>query len=217
MTQIDTFDQASEKYAALDLKSVALLLDVDGTLIDIGPSPYEVHVPKNLCHSLERLVERTAGALAPISGRPIAGLDRLFAPLKLSAVGGHGAEMRGYSGMLPMARHAMPYLWMGQFNALDPDLDLLARPGERVAAWWFWGIATVDHDAARQMIHGLLAVRPFTNGLPTFAKSATPAGRKIAAERMNFHPMRFPDDELMWAPPWPIEPALDEAGLGHAA
>ena len=39
---------------------------------------------------------------------------------------GHGAEMRGYSGMLPMARHAMPYLWMGQFNALDPDLDLLA-------------------------------------------------------------------------------------------
>lgn len=130
---------------------------------------------------------------------------------------GHGAEMRGYSGMLPMARHAMPYLWMGQFNALDPDLDLLARPGERVAAWWFWGIATVDHDAARQMIHGLLAVRPFTNGLPTFARSATPAGRKIAAERMNFHPMRFPDDELMWAPPRPIEPALDEAGLGHAA
>jgi trehalose 6-phosphate phosphatase len=94
VTQIDSIDSASEKYAALDLKSVALLLDVDGTLIDIGPSPYEVNVPKNLCKSLERLVELTGGALALISGRPIAGLDRLFAPLKFSAVGGHGAEMR---------------------------------------------------------------------------------------------------------------------------
>lgn len=124
---------------------------------------------------------------------------------------GHGEAMRGYSGMLPMRPQAMPYLWMGQFNALEPDLDLLARPGERVAAWWFWGIATVDHDAARQMIHGLLATRPFTNGLPTFAKSATPAGRKIAAERMNFHPMRYPDDELMWAPPRPIDEDLGQA------
>lgn len=130
---------------------------------------------------------------------------------------GHGEAMRGYSGMLPMARHAMSYLWMGQFDALNPDLDLLARPGERVAAWWFWGIATVDHDAARQMIHGLLAVRPFTNGLPTFARSATAAGRKIAAERMNFHPMRYPDDELMWAPPRPIEEQPIEAGLDQAA
>jgi trehalose 6-phosphate phosphatase len=94
VTQIDSIDSASEKYAALDLKSVALLLDVDGTLIDIGPSPYEVNVPKNLCRSLERLVGLTGGALALISGRPIAGLDRLFAPLKFSAVGGHGAEIR---------------------------------------------------------------------------------------------------------------------------
>jgi trehalose 6-phosphate phosphatase len=94
VTQIDSIDEATQKYAALDLTSVALLLDVDGTLIDIGPSPYEVNVPKELCRTLERLVELTDGALALISGRPIAGLDRLFAPLKFSAVGGHGAEMR---------------------------------------------------------------------------------------------------------------------------
>jgi trehalose 6-phosphate phosphatase len=94
VTHVDSLDHASEKYAALDLKSVALLLDVDGTLIDIGPSPYEVHVPEDLCRALERLAERTDGALALISGRPIVGIDRLFAPLKFSAVGGHGAEMR---------------------------------------------------------------------------------------------------------------------------
>jgi trehalose 6-phosphate phosphatase len=94
VTQIESSDQASEKYAALDLKTVALLLDVDGTLIDIGPTPHEVHVPKELCRALERLAELTEGALALISGRPIADLDRLFVPLRMSAVGGHGAEMR---------------------------------------------------------------------------------------------------------------------------
>jgi trehalose 6-phosphate phosphatase len=94
VTQVEPIDQASERYAALDLKTVALLLDVDGTLLDIGPAPHKVDVPKDLCLSLERLAQLTGGAIALISGRPIADLDRLFAPLTLSAVGGHGAEMR---------------------------------------------------------------------------------------------------------------------------
>ena len=94
MTQVQPIDHASQTYAALDLKSVALLLDVDGTLLDIGPAPHKVDVPKDLCRSLQRLTQLTGGAIALISGRPIADLDKLFAPLKLSAVGGHGAEMR---------------------------------------------------------------------------------------------------------------------------
>ena len=94
MTQVEPIDHAAQRYAALDLKSVALLLDVDGTLLDIGPAPHKVDVPKDLSLSLERLTQLTGGAIALISGRPIADLDKLFAPLKLSAVGGHGAEMR---------------------------------------------------------------------------------------------------------------------------
>jgi len=87
-------DAAVEVFVNLDPKSIALLLDVDGTLIDIGPTPHEVHVSLELCASLARLLELTGGALALVSGRPIADLDRLFSPLKLSAIGGHGAEMR---------------------------------------------------------------------------------------------------------------------------
>ena len=83
-----------EDFAALDFGSTALLLDVDGTLIDIGPSPFEVDVPASLVGSLERLIERTGGALALVSGRPIRDIDTLFAPLKLPAIGGHGAELR---------------------------------------------------------------------------------------------------------------------------
>jgi hypothetical protein len=31
-------------FAQFDLQKIALLLDVDGTIVDIGPSPNEVHV-----------------------------------------------------------------------------------------------------------------------------------------------------------------------------
>ncbi|MGI8525838.1 MAG: trehalose-phosphatase [Pseudolabrys sp.] len=94
MTQLASRDRILENFTALDLSSVALLLDVDGTLIDIGPTPQQVHVPADLMDSLARLDELTHGATALVSGRLIADLDRMFAPLKLSAVGAHGAEMR---------------------------------------------------------------------------------------------------------------------------
>jgi trehalose 6-phosphate phosphatase len=81
-------------FTSLDLRTVALLLDVDGTIVDIGPSPAEVQVSDALLDSLGRLFDLTGGAVALVSGRPIADLDRLFAPLRLPAVGGHGAEMR---------------------------------------------------------------------------------------------------------------------------
>ena len=77
-----------------DLDDVAILLDIDGTLLDIAPTPQEVRVPSSLHTTLEHLSERTGGAIAFISGRPLADIDRIFKPLKLAAVGGHGAEIR---------------------------------------------------------------------------------------------------------------------------
>jgi trehalose 6-phosphate phosphatase len=76
------------------LRVSAFLLDVDGTLIDIAATPREVRVPSSLRRTLARLVARTDGAVALVSGRSIADLDRLFDPLRLTAVGGHGAEFR---------------------------------------------------------------------------------------------------------------------------
>jgi trehalose 6-phosphate phosphatase len=101
-------DAVVEAFAHLDVKSIALLLDVDGTLIDIGPTPHEVHVSEDLCRSLRRLLALTGGALALVSGRPIADLDRLFAPLKLPAIGGHGAEMRVQGTKIVNAAEPLP-------------------------------------------------------------------------------------------------------------
>ncbi|MGZ3412072.1 MAG: trehalose-phosphatase [Xanthobacteraceae bacterium] len=79
---------------SLDLQSSALLLDIDGTILDIAATPFAVRVPSYLKHALGRLIERTGGALAFVSGRAISDIDRLFEPLLAAAVGGHGAEIR---------------------------------------------------------------------------------------------------------------------------
>jgi trehalose 6-phosphate phosphatase len=94
-------DSAVAAFTKLDPDRIALLLDVDGTLIDIGPSPFEVDVPESLKDALGRLLARLEGALALVSGRPIRDLDALFTPLKLPAIGGHGAEMRLAAGQMP--------------------------------------------------------------------------------------------------------------------
>jgi len=83
---------------SIDLCSSALLLDIDGTLLDIAATPFAVRVPSYLKHCLSRLIERTDGALAFVSGRAISDIDRLFAPLRPAAVGGHGAEVRLLNG-----------------------------------------------------------------------------------------------------------------------
>lgn len=90
-------DARREKLAwwePLDLAHSALLLDVDGTILDIAPMPNQVIVPPPLLGTLAELHRRTDGALALVSGRRIDNLDLLFHPLRLPAIGGHGAESR---------------------------------------------------------------------------------------------------------------------------
>jgi trehalose 6-phosphate phosphatase len=82
------------KLDSIDPRKVAFLLDIDGTLLDIALTPHDVHVPPTLRKTLAKLQERTDGAIALVSGRSLSDIDLIFAPLKLAAVGGHGAEIR---------------------------------------------------------------------------------------------------------------------------
>jgi trehalose 6-phosphate phosphatase len=78
----------------IDPRTTAIFLDIDGTLLDIAPTPLEVKVSDALRANLASLSRMFHGAVAFVSGRPIAEMDRLFDPLRLAAVGGHGAEIR---------------------------------------------------------------------------------------------------------------------------
>jgi len=82
--------------------SCALLLDFDGTLVDIAPQPDAVIVPSGLVGTLEAMYRYLGGAVALISGRPIEQIDAYLQPLRLPAAGVHGAERRSASGALTL-------------------------------------------------------------------------------------------------------------------
>jgi trehalose 6-phosphate phosphatase len=90
------------------LDECAILLDIDGTLLDLAPTPREVWVPPGLARTLNGLLEKTAGALALVSGRSLNDIDLIFAPEQFPAVGGHGAEMRISGERESVATHAPP-------------------------------------------------------------------------------------------------------------
>ncbi len=90
------------------LSATAVLLDIDGTLLDLMPTPREVWVPPGLAKTLNRLHRRTGGALALVSGRSLNDIDLIFAPDQYPAVGGHGAEMRIEAEAEAVAAHAPP-------------------------------------------------------------------------------------------------------------
>ena len=87
-------DMTTRPPAAALAADVALFLDVDGTLLDIAEGPGDVLIPNGLVGVLERAERKLSGAVALVSGRPVAEIDHLFWPLRLRASGVHGAEMR---------------------------------------------------------------------------------------------------------------------------
>lgn len=87
-----------------DLRKSAILLDIDGTILDLAPAPQQVWVPTGLRQTLARLDALTGGALALVSGRSLHDIDLIFSPLELAAIGGHGAELRAVASAVPVMR-----------------------------------------------------------------------------------------------------------------
>jgi trehalose 6-phosphate phosphatase len=88
----------------------ALFLDLDGTLLEIAATPGEVLVSERLLHVLASLREGLDRAVALVSGRSIAEIDRLIGLPGLAVAGIHGGERRDASGRL----HRLP---------ADPRID----------------------------------------------------------------------------------------------
>jgi trehalose 6-phosphate phosphatase len=97
----------------------ALFLDVDGTLLEIAATPASVRVPRRLIDVLAGVSAKLGGALALVSGRALADVDSLFAPLRVPAAGAHGAERRTASG-----------------NVLRQDDSVALAPAKRLLAAW---------------------------------------------------------------------------------
>lgn len=124
-----------------------LFLDLDGTLLHLRDDPATIPADPALLELLADCARRLDGALAVISGRPIADLDICFAPLRFAAAGIHGAERRGTTGAasaLPadvrlrdaakQIAHAMQELPMSQLEDKGASLALHWRRAPQHAA-----------------------------------------------------------------------------------
>lgn len=112
----------------------AWFLDVDGTLIDIAPTPSAISFPVELPPLLQRLADAHGGALALVSGRSLDNLRQLVAPFDPPAAGLHGLEARDADGSV--RRVAVP-----------PGLDDI-RLRLRHEAEHFTGLLLEDKGAA---------------------------------------------------------------------
>jgi trehalose 6-phosphate phosphatase len=76
----------------------ALLLDMDGTLVDLAPTPDAVAVAPGLAAALTSLRDALDGALAIVTGRPVETVDRLFGDVPGAVAGEHGGAVRHQAG-----------------------------------------------------------------------------------------------------------------------
>lgn len=114
-------------------RASALFLDFDGTLVDIAAQPDAVLVDPGLPGLLLKLSGLLGGALALVSGRPLADIDRhmgLDAPLP--AAGVHGAERRGADGFvrrIAVGTLEEPAALLDALAARHPGLLVERKPG----------------------------------------------------------------------------------------
>jgi trehalose 6-phosphate phosphatase len=146
----------------------ALFLDVDGCLLPFAPRPDAVEVPAALLARLEGLQRSLDGALALVSGRNLATLDQLFAPVVFAAAGLHGVERRhagqaGCGGVVPPAL----------LRARDAAIALIdAHPGALVedkgtALGLHWRMVAPERQAAAELALHAFAVGALA-GLPDY-------------------------------------------------
>jgi trehalose 6-phosphate phosphatase len=81
-------------------ENAAFFIDFDGTLVAIAPRPDLVRVEPGVIALLRGLAARFGGAVAVVTGRPLAAVDALLAPLKLPIAAEHGSVRRDAAGVV---------------------------------------------------------------------------------------------------------------------
>ncbi|MDH4190682.1 MAG: trehalose-phosphatase [Betaproteobacteria bacterium] len=132
----------------------AFLLDIDGTLLAHAERPDAVQADDAIIALLDALHAGSGGALALVSGRSIADIDRLFAPRRFAVAGQHGIERRDAANGLH--HHAFPVeslrrvaIRLGEFAAVHGGV-LLEDKGASLAL--HYRLAPQLAGAARSLV-----------------------------------------------------------------
>lgn len=150
----------------------ALFLDFDGTLVDIAERPSAIDVPRDLPALLMRLQIFLGGAVAIVSGRPLADLASYLAPADLDIIAEHGALVKRRGKLAPAPEVVWPDSWqirLERFLHDHPGTELEYKTSS--VALHFRRAAEVKDDAL---------------GLLTTLLSEAPGGAEILPAKMAF-------------------------------
>jgi len=135
-------------------------LDIDGTLLDIAERPQLVRIDDDLGHLLATLRDASGGAVALISGRSVAEIDRLFGR-NFCVAGQHGAERRDAAGKkhqhrVPLAGLRKAHERLRLMAAEHPAL-VLEDKGMNLALHYRLApqLGAAVHEALRQLVEEL--------------------------------------------------------------
>lgn len=166
----------------------ALFLDFDGTLIPYGHGDITTPViDAGLLDLLGLLAERSAEAMALVSGRGIAELDGLLAPARFAASGTHGAEYRLRPG--GEIRLAHPVAGLERLTALalawsEAHPGSFVEPKPLTVVLHFHGLPALEAPArafAAEVLAGFPDLAPqLGRGLIEFKPRGADKGQGIA-------------------------------------
>ncbi len=159
--------------------STALMLDMDGTLLEIAPTPDAVVVPPDLLDILRRLRARLDDALAVVSGRPVEQLEALLADAPFALAGEHGGALRCRPDG-PLERVPLPIpdpAWIEQAERIvDTHPGLLLERKERGFVVHYRAVPELG-PAAHDALTALLRDAPaFTLSAARMAWEVRPRG-----------------------------------------
>jgi predicted GNAT family N-acyltransferase len=84
----------------------------------------------------------------------------------------------GFVAALPLNELGLRLLALGSFNAVSPDLRLVAKPGERPAGIYMWGVYAPGPLAAGMALFMERVSAPLYEGVNLYSRPNTEAGRR---------------------------------------
>lgn len=142
------------------LRNWALFLDLDGTLLDLAPTPDAVVVPADLVRDLAAAAAALEGALAIVSGRGLADIDRLLAPLHLPAGSEHGAIVRLPNGFYDEVELHVPDAWKTALRDLAAQCPGVLAEAKRHNVVAHYRNAPAHRETVREIVKALVAYDP---------------------------------------------------------
>ncbi|MFO0992436.1 MAG: trehalose-phosphatase [Hyphomicrobiales bacterium] len=155
----DTGSAATEAVPA-PRRDMALFLDFDGTLVDIAQAPDAVLVPPDLPIDLRRVRDLLGGALAIVSGRPLAALDKYLGAAGLVFVGEHGAIYRNPGDRPSLETSMWPSEWNSSLDRFAADYPSLVVERKLSGITIHYRLAPEQSEIARGFGDQLTAAHP---------------------------------------------------------